>query len=253
MEDRAMTTVRDEDLILYYYRDGLEPAQLSKIEAKLDADPALKGRYDALRRDLQAASAAFKDEAPQPGFEARLWRDFDRRVSAHRSRPRRQRSMAYAAGIALLALGIGWGLGRLTAPAPDTAPLLAPRGGARVFGAALVRHLESTERALRVATVTPDDPELIRELADALLREHRLYAAAATRARRPDLAAFLGRLEPILLRLAHSETLEGPDGVRKTIVDGDLPFQIRAVTAMARRDLDRAGAKSAVKPRTNWR
>ncbi len=232
-----MTTIHDEELILYYYRDGLEPSQLRRIEAALRADPALKARYDALCRDLKKASAAFNDEAPRPGFEARIWRDFDRRVSARRSRHWRRRSMAYAAGIALLALGIGWSLGRLTAPVATPHPLLAPRGSTRVLGVELVRHLESTERALLVATVTPDDPELIRELADALLREHRLYAAAATRAGRPDLAAFLRSLEPVLLRLAHSEALDGPEAVRKTIVDRDLPFKIRAVAAKARRDL----------------
>ncbi|MEL7372774.1 MAG: hypothetical protein AAFN74_27865, partial [Myxococcota bacterium] len=151
--------------------------------------------------------------------------------------PRRRPARAWpiAAGIAVVALGLGVLLGRVTAP--DAPVLLSPDGGRRVLQAALVRHLESTERTLVLATRTAGDTVLVRELADSLLESHRLYALAAERAGRADIAAFLRSLEPVLLRLANEDGLEGPGAVEAVIVQQDLPFKIRAVVASTRRDL----------------
>ena len=260
-----MSSIRDEDFILYYYRDELEPKRFTEIEEALAADPELRKRYEALRLDLERAGSAFGNEEPEPGFEDRVWRAFEaklhpsvdrkpgfgdrvwqtfetklRSVVGRKGFPWRRFSrgrfglLPHAMGVAL---GVGLAVGRMTAPSLESKPLLAANAGPRLLGVELVRHLESTERTLLVAARNPQDAELVSELADALLESHRLYALAADRAGRHDLAEFLRELEPILLRLAHADTLEEPEAVQESIVRRDLPFKIRVVAAAARRDL----------------
>ena len=257
-----MSSIRDEDLILYFYRDGLSSERLAEIEGKLATDAELAARYRALCSDLDRAGAAFSDDEPHPGFDDRVWTGFEQRLmsagepvtdhssrssrssrSLHSSRSsrrpphRRGRSWIRAGALVASALGVGLLIGRLSVPTEPTPQFLEADAGTRVLAAALVRHLESTEQTLLVATRNPHDPDLIRELADSLLDSHRLYASAADRAGRPDLAAFLRELEPILLRLANADTLGGPDAIRESIVQDDLPFKIRVVAATTRRDL----------------
>ncbi|MEL7372528.1 MAG: hypothetical protein AAFN74_26625, partial [Myxococcota bacterium] len=76
-----MSTIRDEDLILYYYRDGLTPARLEAIERALQTDAMLQSRFEALREDLVRVETAFGDPTPAAGFEDRLWASFKARVA----------------------------------------------------------------------------------------------------------------------------------------------------------------------------
>ena len=65
-------SIRDDDLILYHYRDGLAPERLREIASALAASSELAARYQRLRQLLAAADA---DALPpyDPDLEARLW------------------------------------------------------------------------------------------------------------------------------------------------------------------------------------
>ena len=115
--------------------------------------------------------------------------------------------------------------------------MLEANAGQRVLAAALIQHLETTERTLLLAARSPAQSGIAGELAQDLLETHRVYALAATRAGRPELAEFLQALEPVLLRLANSDALGDPSDVRMVIVANDLPFKVRVVVASTRRDL----------------
>ena len=76
-----MDTIRDSDLILYHYGDGLDAATIAAITRALHESPALQQRYAALRATLEAADA---QPLPQPdaGFDERLWQRFEARLDA---------------------------------------------------------------------------------------------------------------------------------------------------------------------------
>src|SRR5678815_1568029 len=58
-----MNTISDNDLILYFYRDGLDAARIGEIDDALFASPDLRARYTRLQQMLHAVDA---DPAPEP-------------------------------------------------------------------------------------------------------------------------------------------------------------------------------------------
>ncbi|MCQ4167184.1 hypothetical protein [Tahibacter harae] len=260
-----MDTIRDSDLILYHYRDGLDAAELAAIARALEQSPALRARYAALAATLQAADA---QPLPQPdaGFEQRLWQRFDAEVEA--AAPRQavphareaaagrerhgmgaRRPLRLAAGALALvgALGLGFLLGRQPADGP-TAPVAGtgmtnPAGmnagdtlSSRVLDAYVAAHLRETEGVVLTA-VNSDSAELLagnRELAAGLIDSNRLYAQAAARAGNARLANFLQQLEPLLIELANppgAGPIQDSDGLRDYVDKTDLLFQLRATQA----------------------
>lgn len=242
-----MNTVSDEDLVLYHYRDGLPRERLAEIEDALFADDALRRRYERLRAELNAAGGAFAVTAPDAGFESRIWRGVRRGLPreplgariARWLTPREGGRLALAFMV-VAALALGWMLGRSgQAPTPQIAsqaPLLERDAGDRVLSSYLAQHLETTERALLLAANGDAGDATARELAQQLVASNRLYASAAQRANRPQLAAFLRELEPVLIELAHDDASLDPAELRESIRDRDLPFKARAAAALARQD-----------------
>lgn len=248
-----MTTIRDADLILYHYRDGLSDADLAAIAAALQDSPTLRRRYAALQATLQAVDAVPEPQA-DAGFEARVLQRWehavDRRHPAEaradrRARPRSPGGVLRWTGTALAlvaALGVGFLLGRQ--PAGPTPPPIAgvpaeaaPRDvSTRVLDAYVAAHLRETEGVVLTA-VNSDSAALLagnRELAAGLLESNRLYAQAATRAGNARLAHFLQQLEPLLIELANpaaADPIQGVDGLRDYVDRTDLLFQLRATQA----------------------
>src|SRR6478735_823007 len=121
-----MDTIRDGDLVLYHYRDGLTGEELAAIERALRDSAALRARYAALCATLAAADAQPVPEA-DAGLDQRLWQRWEQQVDAaatpHRpqaaaSRRERHRGLrrlgrsAVAACALIAALGVGFLLGR---------------------------------------------------------------------------------------------------------------------------------------------
>ncbi|KRA81998.1 hypothetical protein ASD78_01640 [Lysobacter sp. Root667] len=258
-------SIRDDDLILYHYRDGLTPERLREIESALAASPELAARYQALRQVLAAADA---DALPpyDPDLEARLWQRLQPRLhetaapatatlplSAARAHARpRRRLRAWGAGLAsaaVLALAVYLPFARRDVAPPATAPVAvqdrapeATQGGAqdmaadRVLDAYVATHLRSTEGLLLSVVnndggaLAPIDGDYVRDLVD----DNRLYAAAASERGDRALAGFLRSLEPTLIELANrtpAEGIENENALRDYVDGSDLVFQVRAVEA----------------------
>ncbi|GMV30773.1 MAG: hypothetical protein AMXMBFR59_28980 [Rhodanobacteraceae bacterium] len=255
-----MDTIRDADLILYHYRDGLSAADIAAIERALAASESLRARYEVLLATLEAVDA---QPAPEPadGFEQRLWQRWEQRVdtqppaahgrgaharaaprASHRAGMRRLPRYAAMTLALVAAVGVGFLLGRQPgdprgAPAVGASPALASHDmAARVLDAYVASHLRETEGVVLTA-VNSDNATLLagnRELAAGLLESNRLYALAAARAGNTRLASFLQQLEPVLIELANpvpTEAIQGSDGLRDYVDKTDLLFQLRATQA----------------------
>jgi hypothetical protein len=238
-------SIGDEELLLCHWGDpALDPARRRAIRAALDQDAALRSRLRDLVAALDTEARALEPPALARDYAARLWSSLEPRLEPRPSPAPRPWAwvlrdwlggpgmprLAFAATLAL-ALGVGIYVGRTQAPA-SPAVTLSDDAAQRVLAAYLNAHLESTERVLLVAANSPDETRTTQALARDLLSSNRLYAAAARRAGRPQLAAFLRQIEPVLLELARGEESEA---VGARIRDEDLPFKARAAAAMARR------------------
>jgi len=246
-----MNLPSDDDLVLYYYRDGLNSAQLAHIEGALRTSAELRARHARIEHAL-----ALLDALPVPQADAdlgaRLWQRLAPQLHARAPVPRkawRQRWFALLApafaprlawattAVLALALGIGFLAGRHSAPEPDAlAQTRADKAAMRVLDAYVAGHLRATEGVLLTAS-NSDSAQLLdgnRELATALVESNRLYARAAEHAGDLRLAGFLRELEPVLLSLANrspSTPLQPDEGLRDYLRETDLLFQVRATQA----------------------
>jgi hypothetical protein len=245
-----MNTISDNDLILYFYRDGLDPARQAAIEHALQASAPLRERYATLQRLLDGVDAAPVEA--DPDFTRRIWQRLEERIGATAApraatrwldrllaglHPLLSPRLAIVASCLLaLAVGIGYFAGRRDA---DTA--IAARNGdnemaARVLDAYVARHLRATEGLLLTAA-NSDSAELHAgnsDLAATLVESNRLYAAAAARAGNARLADFLRQLEPVLIVLANrpaDASVQSREGLRDYLRKTDLLFQVRATEA----------------------
>jgi len=247
-----MNAISDNDLILYFYRDGLDPARIREIDDALFASDHLRARYTRLQHLLHGADAAPVIE-PDDQLAERVWNRLETRLAVQRPAPRlwdlraRLRSLLPSLALprlvlagacaVLVAVSAGFLAGRLSAPQPDeVAQTRANAMAARVLDAYVAEHLRTTEGLLLTA-VNSDDAGLVtgdRDLAATLVDSNRLYAQAATRSGNTRLAEFLRQLEPVLLELANQSPdapIQSLDGLRDYLRKTDLLFQVRATQA----------------------
>lgn len=234
--------IDEQELLLHHWGDpALDPLRQREIRAALAADPALRARLRELVAGLEAELQVLAPPELPRDYEARLWSRLQPRLEARQASRARNAwtavrdwlagpgvpRLAFAAML-VLALGVGVYVGRGQAPAVA----LSDDGAQRLLGAYLSAHLQSTERVMLVAANSPEERETTQALARDLVSSNRLYASAAQRAGRPQLAAFLRQIEPVLLELARGDD---PAATGARIRDEDLPFKARAAAAMARR------------------
>jgi hypothetical protein len=208
--------MNDEQLILYYYADGLSATERRRIEGALAADPALRRRYETLRRDLDGV------EDPPVGAPApavRRWHDsIDRAARREQSASRwngwglHPASFAWGGALAaVLAVGIGIGLylGQRDDAAPLGAapPVIADAAPAGVEPGAFARGLEAhfLQSRQELDGLAAEDSEARRLLILHIVQQNRLFAREAVDNQSPELARVLRAFEPILLQLAAAD------------------------------------------------
>lgn len=251
-----MTTVSDNELLLYHFGDELSGERRRQIAERLEQDVALSQRYAALLATLHAADLDVAPE-PDPGFDQRLWQRLQTQMRetetprglpatalahgrrAQRSRRPRWLAMAGAAMAASLLLAVGFFAGRhasVTEPPVDYAEAELQLSSGRIYQATLARHLGATRRALLTATKLESGTlvEGNADLARSLLANHRLYMAAAEHKGDRRLLHVLQEIEPVLIELANpapGKDIQSRKGLREFVENEDLIFQVRAVEA----------------------
>jgi hypothetical protein len=261
-----MSSITDDDLVLYHYRDGLDAEHIAQITTALATSPELRERYAAIERAV--AHFGQDETAPDPDLGQRLWRRLEPQLkeagvitsaSSARKRasitehsalnrlrawlvPTQLRTAFVAAAVLVIAISAGFLLGRQSVTVtPPVASTAADAAAARVLDAYVAANLRTTERVLLTASNSGDASLLEgnRELAQSLVDSNRLYALAAARAGNTRLADFLRQLEPVLLSLANqpgAAAVQSSEDLRRFLDTTDLLFQVRATEARLDRD-----------------
>ena len=234
--------ISDDELLLYYYRDGLDAAERARIGTALAQQPELAQRLHRLVAQLD--TVAETPEVPVPPHIEQRWQNALARAAtaatpaATRTGSRfrsafRWQTMALAATVAALAVLVTIQVSMqsredrtrasndVPPPATQAAAVDTPEGAAYERG--LKWHLANTEQ--RLASLDSAKPEERARLIEAILEQNRMYALAAERANEPDLARVLRAFTPIL------ETLQAERRDADASDIEQLNFELRVVQA----------------------
>jgi hypothetical protein len=227
--------ITDEDLLLNYYRDGLEAGERTRIGAALGEQPELARRLHRLVARLDAAASA--PDVPVPAHIEKRWRfALERAAGGNAASPTASprpsffghpRWQAAAAVIAVVALVFTI---QLAMDSPERATREATRSPETAAGTenlAFVRglrwHLASTERELTtLESATPDEKA---RLIGTIIAQNRLYALAAERAGEPQLARVLRAFAPVLENVARDGNQPSSSSLAQ------LNFELRVIQA----------------------
>lgn len=223
--------INDDELLLYYYRDGLDAAERARIGAALAEHPELAQRLHKLVARLDAAAAMPDVAVPLPvqqRWQQALASATTEKPVAPPVRRFHTQWLAAAAAVVAIALVMVFQVNRPTTsevvnnptPAPST---VTPAAEPTAYENGLRFHLASTER--RLSNLGSASPEERAKLIDAIIGQNKVYALAAERAGEPQLARVLRAFTPILQDVA--------DG-RSGSTEGDLAqlsFELRVMQA----------------------
>ncbi|HEY5810460.1 MAG TPA: hypothetical protein VIT67_20995 [Povalibacter sp.] len=206
--------ISDNDLLLYYYRDGLDAAERARIAAALSEQPELAARLHRLVARLDTAAAV--TEVPVPEHVQQRWQAaLERAAAGHAAMEPKApagffgsghwRMVAAACVVALLVVSAKL---LIQPPAeqvaeqsvPTQMPATSDSGDPLAYERGLRWHLASTERQL--VSLDSANGEERSELIATIIEQNRLYAIAAERANEPQLARVLRAFTPVLERLA---------------------------------------------------
>jgi hypothetical protein len=205
--------ISDNDLLLYYYRDGLDAAERARIAAALSEQPELAARLHRLVARLDAA--AMTPEVPVPAEVQQRWQAALERVAesetATAEKPRgevfagfRWRMAAAAVAGVLLIVSVRVAIQStpdgLTEPGSPLQITAAGANDPSAYERGLRLHLANTEFQLADLDSASDEERI--RLIETIIAQNRLYAIAAERADEPQLARVLRAFTPILERLA---------------------------------------------------
>jgi len=226
--------ISDDELLLYYYRDGLDAPERARIGTALAQQPELAQRLHRLVAQLD--TVAETPEVPVPPHIEQRWQNALARaantatpaVATTGSRIRtafRWQTIALAATVAALAVLVTL---QVSMPSRDdrtraSNDIPAPTTPAAAYERGLKWHLANTEQ--RLASLDSAKPEERARLIEAILEQNRMYAVAAERANEPDLARVLRAFTPIL------ETLQAERRDADASDIDQLNFELRVVQA----------------------
>jgi hypothetical protein len=228
--------ISDDELLLYYYRDGLDAAERARIGAALGEQPELAQRLHRLVARLDAAAAM--PEIPVPPHTQRRWEvalEHAARGEGHAASTPAGRFLnsvrwpAAAAAVVILAVVLTNQIMlrslpiETTAEAPSATQAPAPGQDASAYQRGLRWHLVSMQQQL--ASLDNAEADERARLVETIVAQNRMYAAAAERADEPQLARVLRAFTPIL------ETLAGDRGELFESDIAQLNFELRVMQA----------------------
>jgi hypothetical protein len=225
--------ITDNELLLYHYRDGLEPAERTRIATALIAQPELAFRLQTLVAQLDTAAAI--PETPVPPQTLQRWHAALERAAANATARTRRSSrlnqwhrpalavLAAASVVIAFRLGMYITVERAEPKITASAPSQCECG--------LKWHLASVERQLTDLPVT--DSAQRSALIDAVIAQNRIYAIAAERGGDQRLAGALRSFTPILERLAKNAAGDGASSAEMAQLNFELRVMQVRLTAEA--------------------
>lgn len=210
--------INEENLMLYYYNDGLSAAERSQVEAAIQDDALLAARYADICRHLDGLTESATETAPAQLVQ-RLHGSIDRAASLERQKdtgrtsPLHFMSFFWGAAItAALAIGIAIGL-TLSGPKPagvvqdgfvaNNQTVSAGTGVPVAFTRGLQVHLQQSQAEISQLAVADD--VMRGALVMQIVQQNRLFERTASVNNSPELARILRAFEPVLLRLASDD------------------------------------------------
>lgn len=222
--------ISDDELLLYYYRDGLDAAERARIGAALAADPDLAQRLHKLVARLDAAAAA-TPEVEVPEATMHRWRtalDAATRRNSVTPIATRKRFAASqwlaAAAVLLIALVVVLQFDRQQSrllPQVATTNAAAAVDDNAAYERGLKVHLANTEQQL--ASLESASPEDRARLVQQIIDQNRLFAVAADKAGEPQLARVLRAFAPVLESVAQGDNQNSAASVSQ------LAFELRVM------------------------
>jgi len=225
--------ITDSELLLYHYRDGLEPAERTRIATALIAQPGLASRLQVLVAQLDTAAAI--PEAPVPPQTLQRWHAALERAAASttartaRSGRLNQWHRPALAALAAASVVIAFRLG-MYITAEHAAPSITASAPSQCE-CGLKWHLASVERQLTDLPVTNGAQRTA--LIDAVIAQNRIYAIAAERGGDQRLAGALRSFTPILERLAKNTAGSGASSAEMAQLNFELRVMQVRLTAEA--------------------
>ncbi len=213
--------ISDDDLLLYYYRDGLDPTERARIGTALAEQPELARRFHRLVAQLD--TVADMPEVPVPPHIQQRWENALGRVAPAKSKARPFAAFHWRAAAAAVVAVVLLVTVQLVLRSPQEQPIADATPVQSAYERGLRWHLASTEQGL--AKLDSAQPEERAQLIAAIVEQNRMYALAAERANEPQLARVLRAFTPILESLA----VEPGDASASDIAQ--LSFELRVMQA----------------------
>lgn len=235
--------ISDNELLLYYYREGLDAAERERIATALSEQPELAARLHRLVARLDAA--AMTPDVPVPEHVQQRWQAaLDQAAAASTvafEKPQRERSpmprwpfvAAAAAGVLLivsLTLNLQSPRDGIVDPGSPTRIASTGTDASSAYERGLRLHLASTE--VQLSNLDNASGEERERLIETIIAQNRLYAIAAERAGEPQLARVLRAFDPVLERLSVDRNDETSDEVAQLTFEMNV-MQARLAAARA--------------------
>ena len=213
--------ISDDDLLLYYYRDGLDATERARIGTALAEQPELARRLHRLVAQLDTV-ADMPEVAVPPHIQQR-WENALGRLAPAKSKPRLFAAFQWQAAAAAIVAVVLLVTVQLLLRSPQEQPIADATPVQSAYERGLRWHLASTEQGL--AELDGAQPEERARLIATIVEQNRMYALAAERANEPQLARVLRAFTPILESLA----VEPGDASASDVAQ--LSFELRVMQA----------------------
>jgi len=238
-----MKHLTEEQLVLYYYREGEE---LADVEEHIACCDACRAAYQELESALRRVEAPVPERGEDYGSQ--VWQRLRPRLEQHRfwTWPR----WAFAGGMAALVVaaflaGRFWPRPVAQSPQPIAQPVRE-----RILLVAVGDHLERSQMVLLELVNAKGNGKVDiseeQQRAQDLIAANRLYRQTAARSGEPGVASVLEELERFLLEIAHGPSefsTNRLEEIRRRIEAEGILFKVRIIDSRIR-EREKSNAQS---------